>query len=373
MADKQEPVGFRRSTSRGVGFHAALPSESLASIFVAQSGLADSIAAMMPKINVAGITGAARISRALAAQNTKSISSIQAAMPKIDVAPLTGLAGISRSLAVQNTRWLATIQPVLPKIEIVSLAQFVAPAWFDGLREIVNAQISGVLSGLDWEQLRRRTLVPANWPTEFEDHLPIIQQALNAEGLPLAWVPRREVFLKLVTAPTAEERLEILRDHRGEVLEDCAQIVENLEDDFMAAQIPLAHDVVAACRAGHWRVAAVSAVVIVHAVVENLEWSTNPQGLMKNHGFAAPSTLEELIERATRAPFVSFYVEWHRKSGKPQPRGLARNVVSHRVTDAHLDEYNCLIAVMLMASLMETVYQLDLGRLAVEAASRSPA
>lgn len=368
MADKQEPVGFRRSMSRGVGFHAALPSESLAFILVAQTGLADTIEAMMPKIDMAEITGLAKISAGLATQNSEWISSIQAAMPKIDVASLSGMAEISRGLAVQNTRWLATIQPVLPKIEIPSLAHFVAPAWFDGLREIVNAQISGILSGIDWEQLRRRTLVPANWPTEFEDHLPMIQEALNAEGLPLAWVPRREVFLELVTAPTAEERLEILRNHRGEVLEDCAQIVENLEDDFMAAQIPLARDVVSACRAGHWRVAAVSAVVIVHAVVENLEWSTNPQGLMKNHGFAAPSTLEELIERATRAPFVSFYVEWHPKSGKPQPRGLARNMVSHRVTDTHLDEHNCLIAVMLMASLMETVYQLDLGRPAVEAA-----
>ncbi|TFB71526.1 hypothetical protein E3O06_11820 [Cryobacterium glaciale] len=368
MADKQEEVGFRRPASRSIGFPAALPSESLTSIFVAQTGLADSIAAMMPKFNLAEIANAASISAALATENTKWISSIHALMRKIDVTALSGMAEISRSLADQNMRWLATIQPALPKIEIPSLAPFVAPWWFDGLREIVNAQISGVLSGVDWDQLRRRMLVPENWPTEFEDYLPMIEEALNAEGLPLAWVPRREVFLRLVTATTAEERLEILREHRDEVLEDCGKIIENLEDDFMAPQIPLAREAVSACKAGHWRVAAVSAVVIVHSVVENLEWSTNPQGLMKNHGFAAPSTLEELIERATRAPFVSFYVEWHPKSGKPQPRGLARNMVSHRVTDTHLDEHNCLIAVMLMASLMETVNQLGLGRPAVEAA-----
>ncbi|EPR77451.1 hypothetical protein ADILRU_0150 [Leifsonia rubra CMS 76R] len=368
MAIIQEPVGTRRPTPGRVGFHAALPNESLISILDAQTGLADSTAAMMPKFNVAEITGSATIFESIAKQNTKWVASIQFSMPKLDIAAFTGMAEISRNLAAENARWLATIQPPLPKIEIPSLTQFVAPAWFGGLREIVNTQISGVLSGIDWDQLRRRTLVPANWPTEFEEYLPMIQEALNAEGLPLAWVPRREVFLQLVVAATAEERLEILREHRNEVLEDCAVIVENVEDDFIAAQIPLARDVIAACREGHWRVAAVSAVVIVHAVVENLEWSTNPQGLMKNHGFAAPSTLDELIERATRAPFVSFYVEWHPKSGKPQPRGLARNMVSHRVTDTHLDEHNCLIAVMLMASLMETVYQLDLGRPAMGAA-----
>jgi hypothetical protein len=334
VTSKDDSVSIRRQAANSRGFQAALPTDSLASILDAQTGITDSIAAMMPKI---------------------------------DIANIPGMAEMSRNLAAQNARWIASIQPVFPKIDIPNLAGFVAPAWLDGLHEIVSAQISGVLSGIDWDEMRRLTLIPANWPTNFEEYLPAIQAMLNA-GVPLAWVPRRELFLLLVTASNAEERLEILCQHRAAVLEDCAQIVDGLEDDFMAAQIPLAREVIAACRDGHWRVAAAAAVDIVNAIVEHLEWSTNPQGLTKNHRFTPPSTPDELIEPATRAPLVSFYKEWHPKSGKPQPSGLSRHMVSHNVTDKHLDEHNCVVAVMLMASLMETVNQLELGRNRTEAA-----
>ncbi|MEV8252890.1 hypothetical protein AB0O95_02870 [Rhodoglobus sp. NPDC076762] len=341
--------------------------ESLSSVLSEQSRIVDSIVGMIPKLDVPIISGLAETEIGHSAESTAWFNSIHTQLPDVFGSSFDQLAEISQDLALQNTRWLASIQPALPIVVLDSLTNFALPAWFADLAEIVTAQISGVLSGLDWDYLRRRTLLPANWPMDFEDHLPAIEQILNTEGLPLAWVPRQALFLMLVNATSAEERLQILRDHRDEVLQDCATIIENLENDFMAAQIPLAQDVISACRDGHWRVAAVSAVVIVHAVVENLEWSTNPQGLVKNHGFATASTLEELIERSTRAPFVSFYVEWHPKSGKPEPRGLARNMVSHRVTDVHLDEHNCLIAVMLMASLMETVRRLSLGHSADEA------
>jgi hypothetical protein len=66
-----------------------------------------------------------------------------------------------------------------------------------------------------------------------------------------------------------------------------------------------------------------------------------------------------------RAPLILFYKEWNPKSGKPQPHSLARHVVSHRIADTHLDDYNCLKALMLMASTMATVHRLQLGRPAI--------
>lgn len=49
------------------------------------------------------------------------------------------------------------------------------------------------------------------------------------------------------------------------------------------------------------------------------------------------------------------------------PDSLARHVVSHNLRDEHLSERNCLIAVMLMTSLLQTV-QHESTRALVEAA-----
>ncbi|GAA3595534.1 hypothetical protein GCM10022198_19240 [Klugiella xanthotipulae] len=336
------------------------PSISLGSDLVARTRIAKAFVTNAPQIDVSRLIAPSTLNAIQSMQTARFselISAMKSVNPVVDLSPFVESVNVSQSFATGIAPLIAKIQTSVPKISFPTVARFMIPT----LSWIAQDQLDRIFERIDWESLRRRSLIPANWPENFEEFLPAIEEALNVEGLPLAWVPRREIFLKLVTASSAEERIVILHEHRDAVLEDCTKLVLGFENDFMAAQIPLAEEVIEACHSGHWRVAAVSAVMIVHTIVENLDWPTNPQGLVKNHGFAGSSVSDETIEKATRAPFVSFYVEWHPKSGKPQPKGIARHMISHRVSDEHLDEHNCMIAVMLMASLMESVFQLGLG------------
>ena len=59
------------------------------------------------------------------------------------------------------------------------------------------------------------------------------------------------------------------------------------------------------------------------------------------------------IDRATHITHQHFYAA--PTAPAPLPDSLARHVVSHNVRDEHLSERNCLVAVMLMTSLLQTV------------------
>jgi hypothetical protein len=72
--------------------------------------------------------------------------------------------------------------------------------------------------------------------------------------------------------------------------------------------------------------------------------------------------VSQLLEQATRAPLVKFYDDWNPKSGQPRPVHLTRHVVSHHLADDQVSARNCVVAVMLMASLLVTVEHLELGR-----------
>ena len=351
-------------------------------------------------LNIFGLSGA--FESALVAQDIAA-RLVQNSIPQIKIA--RGLVDtIAKSAALNLVAQQATIfkgleanwmQQVTPQLSIasglvgasignvlgqVSLGPSSGMAWMKNLPDMSGIlglqpqpifgdlgsslvkQWASTFATLNFDLLNRRILVPYNWPDDFEEYLLTIQEILNNEGLPIAWVPRQSILLRLFKAKSAEKRLNILRKYRDEVLEDCAKVVEEMDDVFLADQIPLSRDVIAACRDGHWTAGAALAVDITHGIVEKLEWHTNPKSLKAHYTFSMNLTLKNMITGVTQASLVSFYEEWHPKSPKPAPKFLTRNMVSHNVTQSHLNEHNCLVAVMLMASVMETVYQLELGR-----------
>jgi hypothetical protein len=298
---------------------------------------------LMPKVDMSHILRAQEIVHA-------------SALPQLD-----WLEGFSNNLATQilpaitlpQVNWLGDFHKNFASqmVPMIAVPRFELPTGFlDALRMI------------DWDLLSRRSLAPSNWPDEYEEYLPGLLNLVNIEGVPAAWVPRQSLLLLLVAASSAEERTELLIAHREEILEDCVDWVETLEGEFITPQLPIAKKVLAACKDGHWEVAAISAVAVVHAVVESLHWVSDRQGASKHHRLTMELPVSRLLEQATRAPLAVFYDEWNPRSGKPRPAQLSRHVVSHRIAEDQVSNRNCIVAVMLMASLLVSVEQLELGR-----------
>jgi hypothetical protein len=285
---------------------------------------------------------------------------IASAMPAFDyssIMPTTGIADIlriqesmlasmpdySQMLGGLSRDWLAAIQPQ------INFAANLQPI-FDMLRSF------------DWESIARRQRIPANWPDDFHDKLPALVELVNEDGIPATWVPRAEVLDPLLAASSGEERSEVLIHHRDDILDDCAEWLDDLTDPLLDPVLPIAREVLDACRRGLWKVGAISAVQVVHSIVESLHWVSDRQRVAKHHILTVKTPFTKLLEQATRAPLILFYDDWNPLSGKPRPTHLTRHVVSHRLGEDQVSERNCIVAVMLMASLIVTVYQLDLGQ-----------
>lgn len=226
----------------------------------------------------------------------------------------------------------------------------------------LSATVRQLLGDTDWAALIRRLRVPSNWPEEFEERLPALAEIVNADGIPVAWVPRLETLEELLAAPTAADRSRVLLDRRKEILDDCIHALADLDDELVAPYLSVARETLSTCRDGRWEVAAIAAVVLSHAVVESLQWVTDGKRARKYHSLRMDHPQTGLLERATRAPLVLFYEQWNPKSGHPRPTHLTRHVMSHHFSADQVSDRNCIVAVMLMTSLLVSVAELQLGR-----------
>lgn len=320
------------------------------------------VARLMPKFDTDAFSTIANIQSMLPEIQRSLVPAlnIAAALPKVDfdlnipksmlleVARIqeTALAGLphpSTMLAGITSDWIAAIQPT---IDVTASLQ----------------PIMEVLRSIDWDLITRRPRTPDNWPDDMDEKLPALMELVNQDGIPAAWVPRSEVLDALLSATTGDERSRVLIEYGDEILADCAEWVEALVDPVLEPVLPIAREVLDACRDGHWKVGAISAVQVVHSIVESLHWVSDRQRVAKHHVLKISTPCTRLLEQATRAPLVMFYDDWNPLSGKPRPAHLTRHVVSHSLGNDQVSERNCIVAVMLMASLLVTVYQLDLGQ-----------
>lgn len=305
--------------------------------------------------------------RVMAEISKSLVPNVEQLIPTYNVSGLFPTERVLGSIVGPNLSWIKAHQEVvadlLPKLVLPNFHVPLVPLFdirlFDGLLDVIR--------GADWARLLRRIGVPSNWPDEFDHVLLQLVEIVNGEGIPVAWVPRTSILEALIAAESATARSELLIAYRDEILEDCADLVENLDDAFLARYLPIAKEALAVCRGGHWAVAAIASVTLVHNLVEALEWVSDRQRVAKDHRFRADESVSRLLEQATRAPLVRFYDDWHPKSGRPRPTHITRHVVSHRLDEDQISARNCVVAIMLMASLLVTVEQLELGRAEVAA------
>lgn len=284
---------------------------------------------------------------------------------------LSALESIKKSWAVPTYN-LPDVSKLLRSIDVSGIVKL-QQNYFNQLQPALNAVAAmqaslpktnfDFLKSIDWGALSRTPVIPENWGEDYMSDLPKLAEIVNDEGIPLAWVPRASILRLLLDASTAEERVAIMLEREDEILSDCIEQVSQIDDEFLEPLMPTAHEVLDSCRDGRWRVGAISAVVLTHATVQNLHWVSDHQRARKHHRLTMNDPIRDLTEKATRAPLILFYDDWDPKSGKPRPKHISRHVVTHHFSPEQVERRNCLVAIMLMSSLMATVARLCLGEL----------
>lgn len=357
-----------------------VPGASVTALAAPVHSALSAYAAAMPKIDFTQFRSAFDIARLVPRIDTgalAAVANIQSMLPNIErsLTPALNIAAampkpvfdlnIPKSMPLHVARIQDTTLAGMP--DRWAMFTGISSDWIAAIQPTIDLNASlqpiiDVLRSIDWDLITRRHRTPDNWPDGMDEQLHALIELVNVDGIPATWVPRSEVLEALLSATTGDERSRVLIEHRDEILTDCADWVEELVDPVLEPVLPIAREVLHACRDGRWKVGAVSAVQVVHSIVESLHWVSDRQRVAKHHVLKVSTPYTQLLEQASRAPLVMFYDDWNPQSGKPRPAHLTRHVVSHSLGDDQVSDRNCIVAVMLMASLLVTVYQLDLGQ-----------
>lgn len=218
-------------------------------------------------------------------------------------------------------------------------------------------------------------------PAFYEDFLKIIPANLHGidsiediaaitrdEGVPLVWIPRKEIVQLLTQAPDSATRQQILIDQRDSILDDCiaaldesTSILEGCDSDLGALCVEWAdqtREAVNTLVAGFPSPAQSHATNIIDSILQRLsDWSdvTKPEfrrihveGDINDES----RTIHTLGHYLSLQPLSKAYVRWFTRWKIPPPEHFARNVTAHAVGHPNVFNENfALIAVMLATSL----------------------
>lgn len=268
-----------------------------------------------------------------------SLSNV-AAFNRTSLEPILNV--VNETVRLQNSGWLKQLaaigfQPAIPKEQLAALSSTIAAAAipvitvpeFPAMQKIAQdlsasitaahaatyadmaakltaslpmPDLSGIqelLKSLDtekWREWLRSVHRPSNWTDEIEGRIDEIIAMIDADGIPVAWVPRGEILQALLDAPSADERSLLLIARRDEILEDCQRVLARVEDEPGIPTLPLAEKVLLGAEDGHWELAALSAVAVVHGVVGALRWASAQQNVAAHHALKTEALLTGIYE-----------------------------------------------------------------------------
>ncbi|MDG4807231.1 hypothetical protein O7634_10780 [Micromonospora sp. WMMD1120] len=201
-----------------------------------------------------------------------------------------------------------------------------------------------------------RGYLPPNWPSGIDRHM--VATIVQNEGLPLVWVPRREIVEELFAATDRNARIGVLLSHRGEVVEDCREVLADVSHPRLINQLPLIGRAVDASEDGHHEAAQALAVVVTETVVARA--IPGKYKAVKDRVVFNPNgmTVGEVRLRAALAPIGMFYTAWFPSSGDPAPTKLSRHVTVHQADTNYYTAENAVVAVLLAASVIRAAQEI---------------
>lgn len=230
-----------------------------------------------------------------------------------------------------------------------------------------------LLESPGWQQALQRAqdslrrIYPGNWHG-FDVPLEAVIGVAKEEGLALVWAPRGELVVQLLAAADADARRTLLAEHADDVLDDCAEMIGEVDHAALTAQRARLLEAVAAHQAGlHGPAQAMSAVV----VTDLLQHVYRHGRLYKVR--SSPLRLKEDDEQLLRDLKVAILVEAavvavaNEGDVPPGAPTFNRHMSLHRVSDAAYSLPQALMALLLATGLLvEADLLLDVGVLSAE-------
>ncbi|MFF8947593.1 hypothetical protein ACF09I_02210 [Streptomyces sp. NPDC014940] len=181
----------------------------------------------------------------------------------------------------------------------------------------------------------------------------------SSHGIPVAWVPSADVLRELAAVgPDHQEKLQVLIDARHDIVALSRQKLDECVDNWLGDTVTVARKSLSALADGHDEAAACLALLGSEDLIyemSNLTRGAKYKDLTDNAKQQPVSLFAH--SRYVLTPLTTLYTTWWAKDGDPVPTALSRHAVVHRLPLEHLSEGHCLIAVMLLVSMVREAQQ----------------
>jgi len=262
---------------------------------------------------------------------------------------------IAEQFAQGHSRQMAAIREALgtPPDLHKQLAETLKPymvSWSESIAPVV-------------EQLRALgdAHLPDNWRDADLDG-DKFEEILVSDGIPLGWVPRAEIVSALMRCSTRQERITVLMEARGLVRFDCLECLDAIDDQSLSEWVGLARKAIAAWEAGHDEAAQALATVTAEGVITRRIAKPVRAVELATSSWETPPTLRRAKLAIALGPLIGFYEKWYPSEGRDPLPTLSRHVTVHHPSAVQVNSENCLLAIMLLCSILRAIHEVALDR-----------
>ncbi|MFF9067859.1 hypothetical protein ACF09E_21160 [Streptomyces sp. NPDC014891] len=174
-------------------------------------------------------------------------------------------------------------------------------------------------------------------------------------GIPVARVPPADVLRELVQADDEHEaKLAVLLRHQERIRTACRHEVPSDSDGWLTDYPETARRVLAAWDDGHLLAAACLALAAAEDlmfIVSRVDRSKKYPGLT-SAAAREPHPQWWPHEQVVLTPIESLFSRYFPEKNDPIPQNLSRHAVMHRLPLEHMNDGHCIVAIMLMVSLL---------------------
>lgn len=190
-----------------------------------------------------------------------------------------------------------------------------------------------------------------------------VHDFVESEGIPLYLVPRADIGVRLVHAPTRAARRQVLSDRFDAVVQDCTAVIDACDDPIVATAVHFVRDGLGALGGGHHA----SAQAIFTLVLDTLIMEFYPNREQRkqitnrrNDSTEVPAIIARMALREAYVwlPIWNAHGQFWKDKGDSIPYPFSRHASVHGASKRQYSKRNCVQVLMLVTSLIGYADQL---------------
>lgn len=291
---------------------------------------------------------------------------VRGIMPNLDFSGV--LAPHLESLQrVGATNFASTVAPALQNLR----HGLVASGVLDNIRSatyVLGAQYESLLAGLRvnlkplvdpglFDGFNRRMLPPNLRSASDKITMIEVHDFVESEGIPLYLVPRADIGVRLVSAPTRAARRQVLSDRFNSIVQDCTAVIDGCDDPLVATAVHFVRDGLGALGGGHHASAQAIFTLVLDTLIMEFYPDREQRKKITNRKPGSDEVPEILGGMGLREAYVwlpiwNAHEQFWKDKGDSVPYTFSRHASVHGASKRQYSKRNCVQVLMLVTSLI---------------------